>query len=332
MTVEEGTITYRKLTVDKAIVKDVASALGFNERGNDWYVYRIPLLSIEDKKIFEDAHMQVYLPTYTVTTTIQGKKTTKELPKILNYLFVLATLEQIRELGEMKEINPVYRHRCKDEIVHENNRWLTVPNEQMHSLMLVAENYEKEVEFCTPNDQRLEKGDRIRIVAGPYQGLEGILVTNQGCKNGGKVCIQITNQLCAFTTQVPDRHIQVLEFSRNTNHLSRKIQAFEKQLNLIMTHQEEYKTLESEQRAALQFFLFRYSELGGLTHLNLTKMTTCRYVAMMLLNRRNEASQCLEQYKTRIDNDKNSRIAIQRWPSAKKYMDTWIQRVDSLCS
>lgn len=299
----------------------IASSLGYDERGRIWFVYRISYLSVGHKKIFEDAGMRPYLPTYQSVRFVRGKKVNCEVPKILNYIFVLGTLEQVNSLIRIRSLYPVRnRFISYQEEKSAENVWLTVPSRQMHSLMIVAQGCEREVEFCLPKDQRLERGDRVLVTDGPFAGVEGVLLTNQGCRKGGRVYVGITEDFGTKTAAVPDECIQILEFSRSTNHFFRKLEGVEKLLESAVGQKKNDGALPPQQVAALKSFLVRYSRLEGLTYLNRVKLDTCRYVACTLLGDRRGAESFLAPY---VQTDGDAATGEDKCPSARRYMDKW---------
>ncbi|MBQ0063637.1 MAG: hypothetical protein KBS94_06390 [Prevotella sp.] len=328
---KSSTFTYSQHVEKVQATADVAKRLGYREEGKLWYVYRIPYLKISVKECFEDVGMQVYLPTYFVERIRNGRMIKEEKPKILNYLFVLADIEQINSLIAIENLRPMYRHRCEGEIFNERDKWQTIPSKQMYSLMIVAQGYEGEMEFCVPESQKLERGDKVRVVAGQYNGLEGVLIKSQGCKDG-RIYVGITNGFGTFTTAISENCVKVLEFSSETNHFFRKIEAVEKLHTQAIERIKTGKELNDEMKSSLKSFLFRYSELGGLTHVSKAKLTACRYVAMRLLGRHQDAEACMNNFFTEVENDKNRRRALKRWPTAQKYIDKWVQAVDAVWS
>ena len=322
----EDKITYRTYTIGKEVLADIATTLGFKEEGNEWYVYRIPHLSVKSKQKFQDAHIQVYLPTYTVEKTLDGKKVKVEKPKMLNYLFALTTFEKVESFRKLENLSPVFRHREKGTVLGPHDIWLTVPKAQMHSLMIVAQGYEQEMTFVTPEEQMLVKGDMVRVAAGQFKGAEGILVTNQGSTKG-KVFVSITSGFGTMTTTIPDEYIQVLEFSRANNHFTRKMQAVEKDLDKAVLQRQAGEPLDPKLRAALQFFLFRYSALTNLTHVNNARITAYRYAARVLLGRQTEAEKDLKLYLASSTTNSALRRAITRTPAITRYIDEWREKV-----
>lgn len=264
---------------------DVARELGFDETGLEWYVYRIPYLTVRSAQKFEKAGLQYYLPTFKIEKpTKHGKPLVEERPKILNYLFVLAKKAQIDELAKQEKIFPLYRHLCKGEIVRADQRYTTVPKDQMHQLMIMVEGYKQEVEFRIPPSQQLAKGDKVRVVEGPFAGVEGILLTNQGA-GGGQVYVSITNGMGALTATIADAQLQVLEFSRQNNHFYYKMQAVEQHILDAENTHAQGQALTAEQRLQLEFFRFRYAHLTGLSRTHQAKFDDLMHRLQQLIGR-----------------------------------------------
>lgn len=326
---ETGKIVYREISDSAPELSAIAQSLGYEEEGKRWFVYRIPRFSDKNKAQLNEIHAQYYYPVYRIERVIDGKHITEEKPKLLSYVFVLADMKQVDALRTLDEINPIYTHRAKGEILASDKVWMTVPNQQMHALMMVAEGYEKEVEFLTPDDQMLDKGDKVRVIRGRLKGTEGILLTDQG-KKGGKVLIKVTNFYVTSTVSINEEDIQVLSFSRNTNHFYYKVLAAEKILNEALQLHENYQPVTDKMRASLEHFLLRYACVEGLSHVNEAKLTACRYAALRLLNQPQKAAECLKEYEELVVHSKSRRRAERRSPSGRIYLDTWVQKLNSV--
>lgn len=325
---ETGKIVYREVSDSAPELSAIAQSLGFEEEGKRWFVYRFPRFSDKNKAQLDEVHAQYYYPVFRTERVVEGRRITEEKPKIQTYVFVLADMKQVDTLRTLDEINPIYTHRSKGEILPADEVWMTVPFNQMHALMMVAEGYEKEVEFLTPDDQLLDKGDKIRVVRGRMKGMEGILLTDQG-KRGGKIYIKVTNFLVSTNVGVSDEDIQVLSFSRNTNHFYYKVLAAEKILHEALQLHENYQPVTDKVRASLEHFLFRYACVEGLSHVNEAKLTACRYAALRLLNMPQKAAECLREYEEQVRQSKSRRRAERRSPSGRLYLDTWVTKLNS---
>ena len=321
-------ITYRQLTIPESDAQRVAQLLGFNEEGRQWYVYRVPYLSVKSKDRFEERGMQVYLPTYKVERERGGEMVWEERPKILNYLFVLATFAEVKAMTKEENVCPVRTHRCEGEVLPAEKQWQTIPNYQMHALMLVVQGYEQEVEFCTPPDYELAKGDYVRVVSGPFKGVEGYMASHQRTGKS-QVYVSVIGGVKMKTVGISDDCIKVIRVSRKSNRFHRSLEAFERLMTACFERRSQGLAITDEQRAELKYFLFRYGELEGLTYVNRAKMMVCRYVAYSLLSRRADAQECMHAYEKSMSTTKSSRRSARRSPSVQLYIERWLSLLES---
>lgn len=309
---------------------DIVESLGFKVTGCQWYLYLVPRLSSNWRSLMEAEGLQVYYPTVKRDKIVSGRKVVREYAKIPRYAFVLGTFDAVQNLAQNSNLHPVYARKYAGELLRYDKIYATVNPDEMRSLMIVVEGLEEEVEFVTPENQYLEKGDRVRIVYGQFAGVEGVLQHNQGARQGGRVYVSLTDVLGLRTSIIPDEYLQVLSFARGTNHFYYKFQAVEQLLHDAMKTFSEERTPSPEQKAALNHFLFRYECLTGLTYANWAKYVACRYAALWLLHRRTEAEEYLSVYHEQIQSSKSARRAARRSPAAGQYIEEWVNRLSAL--
>lgn len=312
--------------VFKTAGNDAAASLGYREEGNRWYVYRIPQLSLLHKSLFEKHGMQVYLPTYRTKTFVRGKAVDVERPKVLNYMFVLTDIGSVEHFRTLQGISPVRKHHTGDEVVRRDDFWLTVPFSQMHSLMLVVQGLDREVEFCEPQADAVERGDCVYVAAGRFKGVKGVLLQTKG-KRDGRVCVSIASDFGILTDDIPDRYLQIISFSRSCNHFTRRMQAFEQILEQAYDARQTGGTVTPVQKEAIGAFLFRYRLLTGLTHASFARLQILRYAAYALLGDSKKADECIAVYVSETENSKSGRLAARRSPAADEYMKSWMTRL-----
>ena len=71
----------------------------------------------------------------------------------------------------------------------ETQRPLTVPDSQMRSFIAVSGNYEEQIVYLDPIATALQKGDRVRVTGGIFEGVEGVIIRVKGDRRVS-VCIQ----------------------------------------------------------------------------------------------------------------------------------------------
>ena len=71
----------------------------------------------------------------------------------------------------------------------ELRRPITIPDSQMRSFIAVSGNYEEQIVYLDPIATALQKGDRVRVTGGIFEGVEGVIIRVKGDRRVS-VCIQ----------------------------------------------------------------------------------------------------------------------------------------------
>ncbi|MCQ2294793.1 MAG: UpxY family transcription antiterminator [Bacteroidales bacterium] len=79
---------------------------------------------------------------------------------------------------------------------------IIVPDRDMESFIRVAGSKEERVAYVDPNQLRFKKGDRVRVVAGPFVGVEGEFLQIGG-KHEKRVVIQLAGLVAVATAAIP---------------------------------------------------------------------------------------------------------------------------------
>ena len=305
----------------------IATEMGYIEDDRLWYVYRVPRMQVSDKLPFADAGMQTFLPTSSVAVKDERGRVVRTVlrPKLPNYLFVLATPRQMQQYYEHHGVQPIIRKRHTDLSLAQ--RHLVVPTPQMHLFMQVVSVMDQEVTFEWGDDELLVKGDHVLVAEGPFRGVEGTLLTNQGCHQG-RVYVSLASGLGVLTAQIPDEYLQVLSFRRDNTHFYKKMQAYERVLDGCLATYRTDGRLQPQQRKHLQGFLFRYSRLGELTHASHARLVACRYATHRLLAQRAQAEAELNAYKALREIDAARRRADKRSSSARDTIEEWCRKIE----
>jgi hypothetical protein len=84
-----------------------------------------------------------------------------------------------------------------------------------------------------PSEVDLEKGDIVRIVAGPFNGIEGVLLSQQG-KEGGRVLVNVSNVIAVPTLHIEPEYLQVLQFAKKGKHFYKLVDSYVPRLRKAM--------------------------------------------------------------------------------------------------
>ena len=85
---------------------------------------------------------------------------------------------------------------------------VTVPQQQMESFIAVAGTYDEQLIYLNPDPGDFSKGDRVRILGGPFEGAEGVFVRLKGDR---RVVVEIEGVVAVATTYIHPSLLQKLD-------------------------------------------------------------------------------------------------------------------------
>ncbi|MCF0198833.1 MAG: hypothetical protein HUK02_05840 [Bacteroidaceae bacterium] len=175
---------------------------------------------------------------------VGGKTKVVERPLALNFLFVRCELADIKVWINR---HPEFRLHLVYEAQHLDGTQaqpLVVSEYEMDMFRRTVEAYKDgQLPVIAPADQKLVEGDVVRIMGGAFNGVEGVLVAQQGKKGG---CVQVSiSYLCTVTTMhIEPECLQILSFSKNNKHLYQQLDSYAQQIDLVLTGQADRQSLE----------------------------------------------------------------------------------------
>ncbi len=136
-----------------------------------------------------------------------GKLVWKSEAALHNYIFVHSTREKIDTIKQ--EFIPWLRYVISPD--KENGRKvMTVKDKQMENFIAIAGNNEERVLYLNPDEINLTNGDRVRVLGGPFEGAEGILIKIQN-KREKRVVVKIDGITAVATTSIPQSLIKKID-------------------------------------------------------------------------------------------------------------------------
>lgn len=151
-----------------------------------WYPLRVTYSrELQLKEVLDAECIENFIPMHYEYVKQGERKIRKLVPVVHNLVFVhssFACIDRVKQsLGSSLSVRYI--------IDRETNRPLIVPDSQMHSFIAVSGNYEEQIVYLDPTLTSLRKGDRVRIIGGVFEGVEGIVIRVKGDRRVS-VCIK----------------------------------------------------------------------------------------------------------------------------------------------
>lgn len=164
--------------------------------------YRRELMA---KSVLSGNSIESFVPMRYVVRIVRGKKKRLFEPAIHNIIFVhadKATIQSIKSELQYLQYMTTYRNGKRVPIV--------VPEKQMENFIRLTDTYDDKLMFLPYDSRLLVRGVRIRVSAGPLEGLEGHLVRFDGMRNR-RVVVSIDGIVSASSASIPMEYIDILK-------------------------------------------------------------------------------------------------------------------------
>lgn len=171
-------------------------------------------------------HIRCFVHTKFVPSQRDGHPV--ERPAMFNFVFVCTDDDRLKWFIASHPELKIHLAMTKDR--EDIYRPLVIPEDQMMTFIRVVNLYDENVPFFKPTADMLAKGDRVRVIAGPLAGHEGILVTQQG-QDGGRVIVHVADALAVPTIHIAPEDLQVLQFGKGSHHFYQKVNSFRPRLS-----------------------------------------------------------------------------------------------------
>ena len=164
-----------------------------------WYVLRVSYGRAEKANDLLSAKgLETYLPLHTIYKEVNGKRIKQRLPLLPNFLFAkttLSVLEQfLKSSPDLNFITFYYDHFNKKP--DGKNPPLVVPKESMDNFIKLTSIDDEHILLIDKVNGTYKQGDYVRIIDGPFKGIEGRVTKITGQK---RVIVELP-WLCSVAT------------------------------------------------------------------------------------------------------------------------------------
>ena len=149
-----------------------------------------------------------YLPRHIVYKLKDEKRVRTEEVLVPNILFVYATREKadeyVRNTAQLDFLTYYYDHFHKEE---GKNPPLVVPNDEMHNFVLATSTESEHVRLVNVEQCRFKSGDTVRVVGGPFCGVEGRVARLAGQQ---RVVVTVSGLCSIATAYIPSAFLETI--------------------------------------------------------------------------------------------------------------------------
>lgn len=143
----------------------------------------------------------------------QGRFCYVEKIALNNYVFVHTTQKRLLQLKAEHPFKLDFNFMLRDVYEGMNKVGRTpviVPREQMLNFIAIAGNQQERVQFLDAQKIDWKVGQRVRVVAGPFAGVEGIYLSTTR-KHERRVVVQLEGIAAVATTALPSQLVEKIE-------------------------------------------------------------------------------------------------------------------------
>lgn len=225
----------------------------------NWYVLKMRTSqnALRFRELLTAAKMEFFLPTVHKVVTKGGKEESLEKPLLFSYVFLRTDERTVLDFVARTNGITMLREHVSGGTP---GPYMIVPDRQMESFIRAVGYYTDSIPFVSPTPDMLVKGDKVRILGGPFTGVEGLLEAQQG-KDGGRVIVRIGDIVAIPTIEIDPSLIQVLEFAPVGKHLYKKLDSFEPRLFRAVDYRRNNQPLPTDLSDHIQMFIRRFSAL-----------------------------------------------------------------------
>lgn len=173
-----------------------------------WYVMRVTYQrEIAAKQYLDNLGVENFLPVQSVRRrNANGRFCRVQIPLVHNFLFVHSERPVLDEIKTYKL--PYLRYATY--VREGRHEIMIVPDRQMRSFMAIAGNGDKKAVYLDPSSVNLALGDRVRIIDGPFAGVEGTFMRLNGGR-GKRVVVKIDMVAAVATTEIPPQAVEKID-------------------------------------------------------------------------------------------------------------------------
>ena len=171
-----------------------------------WFAMSAPYRrELKARDFLAEKGIECFVPMKKAVVEKNGSKKRQTVPAIHNLIFVHTTKERMQSIKQCCEYLQ-YMTRPIDG----KNTPITIPQKEMQQFIAVTQARIDEITYLQPQELNLEKGTKVRIHGGPFDGTEGVFIKIKGKRNRRLVVLIEGLAAVAVNTEITPDLVEVL--------------------------------------------------------------------------------------------------------------------------
>ena len=171
-----------------------------------WFAMRVTYQrELIAKEKLDSIGIESFVPTLRIKRADKsGKPVWKRVAALHNYIFIHSTREAVDDIKKYRIpwLRYVMSHKER-----ESKAPLYVPDKEMLNFIAIAGKEDEKILFLGDDEVNLAAGDKVRILAGPFEGVEGVYVKLKD-KGARRVVVRIEGIATVATTTIAARLVE----------------------------------------------------------------------------------------------------------------------------
>lgn len=170
-----------------------------------WYAIRVTYgRELKFQTMLNEAGFETFIPMRQHKSEVNGKHITKMIPAVANLCFVNCEKSALDEfMSLLGEANPA-RYIWDKATSHP----AIVPDKAMKDFITICTVMADEVLYLKEITAKLREGRKVRILEGPFAGVEGVIVR---IKKSRRVVVELPGMLAVATTYITPEALELIE-------------------------------------------------------------------------------------------------------------------------
>lgn len=228
-----------------------------------WYIARAHHVTAELCTMLDRMPFDYFAPMSERSIVVKGREMKRSVPLALNYVFFHTDdfMELRTIVRDIPRVSMLYHQPARDAKTDSHDsqyRPMIASDREMEMFIKAASFYSQGAPLAVPDRKLMMKGDKVRIIDGPFKGVEGVLISQQG-KDGGKVVVSIGDLVSVSTLDISPENIQVIQFAHGNKHIYKKLDSFKLRIDRALKELAEGQSLSDDERQHITNFIRRFS-------------------------------------------------------------------------